>query len=166
MNLQELTQHTLNAFPTAFITGSKVFFPRQTPADIDIVIAVNEKVLNRYDPFMRYIKEQHEVETGDYFVSDKIYPSELPKSPWEFCGKGPYVNLIHVSPIDWHCWYHGTQMMLKLPRIPEDKIVRHAIFESLRATIKSTLYAQQTTMESIPDRHYDFGDIMSGDNQW
>jgi len=145
MNIEEIKNYILKNFRSSFITGSYCFSDGTVYQDIDIVLC--PFVVSDFDLKLAYFElEGCRVKSGDYNISKKIYPSDV-----DVVDVGPYVNIILVHPLEWHCWRIGTEMMNLLPYVPEEKIKRHALFENIRASVKMSLPETYLGLDSIID---------------
>jgi len=133
------------AVPSAFFTGSYAYAADNSSAqDIDIVVPFEFRSQYTYfrdNAFLTKSQPYVDVVTGSYFVSEVLthLNFDLP------------INVIFVTAIDWHCWAQATKLMQNLPGVMSlDKIHRHAVFESLRAIVKSTLDVNHTMSGSLP----------------
>lgn len=114
-----------NLMRNVFLTGSVAFGEAGEGSDIDLVFP---------------IMSREGVEERLAFAEIKLEPSFYNSgvhADVDIEGKPARVNFLFLHPLDYVVWYRAGEIYKTLPR-QNDRNKRHAIFESIRAMVKTS----------------------------
>ena len=109
-----------------FLTGSVAFEEQKAGSDIDLVLPITVK----QSTLLKLDNTGFKYQSSDYNEGvHGFYETEVGFIE---------INVLFLHPLDFVCWKRAGEMYKVLPHSP-DREARHALFELLRATVKTSL---------------------------